>query len=814
MLGYPSHWGQMECVRLIASQSFPEKRIGYLGLMLLLTEHEEVLTLVTNSIKNDLNHQNQFVVGLALTCVGNLATEDIARDLAPDIDRLLRTNNPYVRKKAALAMSRVLNKVPELTEDFVDRITQLIKDRSHGVQITAVQLMIDVVEGDPEFAVHFTRLVPSLVRILRNLLSMGYSPDHDVSGITDPFLQVKLLRLLRLLGSQNDAASDAMNDMLAQVATNTETAKNAGNAILYECVQTIMSIEAESGLRQLAINILGRFLLNRDNNIRYVALNVLGRVAADDLSAVQRHRNTIVECLKDPDVSLRQRALELVYVMVQPENVEELTAEMLNYLMVALPEQRASIGSHILDTVERFCPSARWRNATLVTLLSIAGNDVDESVLSSSIMYIAQHEELYGETVHKLFDMVKADSSQLALVHCACWCIGEYGDQLLKAAPPTEDRPAGQAARSADEVLDLLQSCMTMHNATERTKAFALNALAKLADRLSGQGKQRIDGLVRQYGGSMALELQQRSVEYSFLLGAAEGSQAPAFDLGALRGETLSRMPVIDPAVFAAKRAQWDAENDAAVDGVTAQMDSLKAPSANLSAPQPPPGASANLLDLDDIFSAPAPQQQQQQPQAAAVPSDTDLLADIFSTPAATAPAPAMAAQPLGDLLMEPVGAAAGGGEAGAGGAAVLGMGGGLLQPGGGVEAKAAEFVAFEKAGLLVKFALSKPDGGDATKTRVAVTMSNSSASKMDAVVMQVATPKFLQLKMEPPSGSSLMAASANAITQVFTLTNPQHGTKNLAVKLRIQYSTALAAGGVQQVTETAAVTGQFPMGF
>lgn len=37
-------------------------------------------------------------------------------------------------------------------------------------------------------------------------------------------------------------------------------------------------IETIGGLRVMAVNILGRFLSNRDNNIRYVALNTLAKV--------------------------------------------------------------------------------------------------------------------------------------------------------------------------------------------------------------------------------------------------------------------------------------------------------------------------------------------------------------------------------------------------------------------------------------------------------------------------------------------------------------------------------------------------------
>ncbi|CAH8565641.1 unnamed protein product [Schistosoma turkestanicum] len=316
---------------------------------------------------------------------------------------------------------------------------------------------------------------------------------------------------MRVLGHGDKTASEAMNDILAQVATNTETSKNVGHAILYEIVLTIMGIESDPGLRVLAINILGRFLLNTDKDIRYVALNTLLRVVHADSKAVQRHRLTILDCLKDLDVSIQRRAIDLCFALTNHTNVCAMAKELLLYLQSCDNEFKGDVCSNISIAAEKYAPNKRWHVDTMMKLLTTAGNYARDDVVSSLVSLISQNPDLHAYATFQLFNAMKGAMSQQPLVQVACWTIGEYGD-LLVSPEPSEDIPNPVTEL---ELITVLQRALVSATSTVQTKQMIINSLVKLTTRFTPTHLEKLNELIRFYSTNVNLELQQRSVEYS-----------------------------------------------------------------------------------------------------------------------------------------------------------------------------------------------------------------------------------------------------------------------------------------------------------
>ncbi|KAF7732762.1 clathrin associated protein complex large subunit [Apophysomyces ossiformis] len=706
----------------------------------------------------------------------------MARDLCSEVEKLLGSSNTYIRKKAALCALRIIKRVPELHENFVSRCKTLLNDRSHGVLVTGITLA-----------------VPLLVRHLKNLVSAGFSPEHDVTGVTDPFLQVKILRLMRILGKDNQEASDAMNDILAQVATNTESTKNVGNAILYETVLTIMGIQSEAGLRVLAVNILGKFLSNRDNNIRYVALETLNKTVGIETQAVQRHRNIILDCLRDGDISIRRRALELSFALINEGNVRVLTRELLAFLEVADTEFKQSMTTKISLAADRFAPNKRWHIDTMLRMLKLAGNHVREEVLAGFIRLVAQTSELHQYTVQKLYAALKRDISQEGLVLAGVWVIGEYGDVLIGGGTFEDEETTLEVSEAT--LIGLLESILLGPYVNQLTREYVLTALMKLSSRLPDATSQnRIKEVLNRHTTSMEVEIQQRAVEYTNL-----------FSFDNIRPAVLERMPVPEGRTIIETSA-----NGPSSPGASSSRTSTKGG----------PSDQDLLLDLMGVGTASGGDNEPavSSPQMSAAPTspaqptrNVDLLADLFgsnelttkqSTPAA-APASVGGGNALLDLLgageqhmaqtkspiqinnnLDPL--------------ALLGQAQSVKPASGAAMQTSAPngYEAYSKNNLTIRFVPSQ-DRHNHAILNIQALFYNSGSQPISNLSFQAAVPKSQRLQMASASSNTVEPNSTEK--QLMRIHNPQQTT----VKLRMRISYIISGQKMEDLAEY----GPFPEG-
>lgn len=485
-----------------------------------------------------MNDNNQFVQALALTAIGNIASADICRDLSVEVEKLLIGSPSFIRKKAAQCAVRIVTKCPDLIENYIEKIDIILENeqhqRSHSAMLGIITLILAIlaptkggtneVKDRRSYLLHFRKHVPVFVRLLNALLNSNSTSEYDVNGVADPFLQAKLLRLLRVLGKGSAKASEQMTEVLTKTITNTDKSKNTGNAVIYECVKTIMEIDCDQTLRNMAISQLGSFLGNKkDNNLRYVALHTMKKVSKLDSQAVSRQLPTVVECLKDHDISIRKRALDLVYVIVDSSNVVYLVQELIQHLEVSPPEFKPELTTKLCTIIEAHAPSKEWKISTLLQVIILSAQYVRDEIASIFIGMLTQSPESQMEITKKLFEVLKELIpkpnillKQEILMQVASWCLGEYGDLIV------------DNEITDSEIVNLLFNLMSIlprgsvSNVKGRRvlatdpnnviRAYVLTALLKLTKSFPSK-KAEIEQFVSKYTDNVHLDLQQRACE-------------------------------------------------------------------------------------------------------------------------------------------------------------------------------------------------------------------------------------------------------------------------------------------------------------
>lgn len=794
MLGYATHFGQMECVKLASASTYAEKRVGYLGVMVLLDENQEVLMMVTNSMKNDLRSKNQYISGLALSALGNISSDEMSRDLAPEVQKLMREPNAYIRKKAAACSIRIVRRVPELTDGFLEDAPLLLRDKHHGVLVSAVALAYELCLHSNNALSTYKKQVHQLVRQLNYLSNSSSSVEHDVSGVVDPFLQVRIVQLLRVLGKNDPDISDAMTDTLTHVASDRDLNRNAALSVAYECVKTITDIESLGSQRVLAINLLGRFLGHRDNNVRYVALETLVNVVSIDSQAVQRHRNTIIACMKDVDPSIRHRALDLLGFLANEESVRSLVDELLDHLGTVEEtdaEFAAELAKRASKLVTSYSPDAQWQMDTILKLIEIAGQHLRNLEVADAIRLVSNTTWLHGYAARACYNALKGECDRLleqgsngalansALIKVASWTIGEFGDMIITGEAQLDATISDFfTQRSTDEgdVVGVLESLSSLRDLDEAARQYLLIALMKLAIRFPSQG-EHVCECIEQACTSSALDLQQRAIEFKRLYRLHSG----------LRENVLDRMPAVgistaeyvEPAETqhhsttvddllgldtsdsgTAGSASGEANGRTGGKDAAALLGDLMLDDASATSnggpieKQQQQPASSDGNALGDLLGNEVPEQQAQRQQSQANSNPKDLLQQMEQQQTAPSLMQAPALQPQNIALQD-------------------------------------------QNGFTMSFATSEAsDNGQRLFDIVATYTNASSASHLAGLAIQWAAPKDATLQLRQATGAYLYVQNTNAITQSMRVWLPQG--KPLSMLARVSYTLASTGTPVQ----------------
>ena len=165
--------------------------------------------------------------------------------------------------------------------------------------------------------------------------------------------------------------------------------------------------------------------------------------------------------------------MELSFALINQTNVVQMINELMSFLETCETELKKDCSSKMLIAINSHALSKRWHVDSMQRVLKTAGNDVHEDIVTNFIALVSNTPDEQFYAMSELVKLCCDDVTQQPLVHCMCWCVGEYGGQYAVGERLTKECLA-----------DLLISVIKYNNDFV-TREYAINALVKLTTRFS-----------------------------------------------------------------------------------------------------------------------------------------------------------------------------------------------------------------------------------------------------------------------------------------------------------------------------------------
>ena len=277
---------------------------------------------------------------------------------------------------------------------------------------------------------------------------------------------------------------------------------NAQNAVLFEAINLIIHLDTEQALMNQISTRLGKFIQSRETNVRYLGLEAMTHLAAraETLDPIKQHQSIIIGSLKDRDISVRRKGLDLLYSMCDQTNARPIVGELMIYLQNADFGIREEMVLKIAILTEKYATDVKWYVDISLRLISMAGDHVSDEVWQRVIQIVTNNEELQIYAVQHILQYCKADHCHETLIKLGAYVLGEFGHLIA-------DHRGGSPIEQFLALYNKLPGC------SFGTRAMILSCYIKFVN-LFPEIKDRLVYVFESYSYSLDSELQQRACEY------------------------------------------------------------------------------------------------------------------------------------------------------------------------------------------------------------------------------------------------------------------------------------------------------------
>ena len=214
--------------------------------------------------------------------------------------------------------------------------------------------------------------------------------------------------------------------------------------IFFETVNLIESLNLKltSKTFDKYITILAEFLQdnqrkfpNKDVNTKYLALDGMSKMIkyTSPDKVYQQLSSIIFTSIKDNDLSIRRRALDLCFLTCSNNSVKEICKELLKYFDEDEPQLKEDVALKIAILAEKYAVDYTWYIDICMKMLEVAGDFVSEDIIYRIIQIVtgfegaSSNQQLQLYAAEKVIKLLERDNAYDSLVKLSAHILGEFG---------------------------------------------------------------------------------------------------------------------------------------------------------------------------------------------------------------------------------------------------------------------------------------------------------------------------------------------------------------------------------------------------